>query len=133
MGNLTTRKNENEVVTQDSQPSKHGCERTVTPRASVYETPDSVILELEMAGVSKDNVEVKVENDELTVTGRRFIPSDEGLEMLHQERLPLSYRRAFILSDRIDTGKINATCNNGVLRLVLPKSAQAQPRKIAIE
>lgn len=136
MGNLTARNKDKEVTTQDNSQVAHGTgrtDRTVTPRASVYETPESVILELEMPGVARDSIEIKVENDELSVCGQRFMPADERLEILHQERLPLSYRRAFILSDRIDPTNIEAACNNGVLKLTLPKAAEAKPKKITIE
>jgi HSP20 family protein len=136
MSNLTTRTHDNEVATQDNAANQQQGltrERTISPRASVYETPEAVILELEMPGVAKDGIDVRVENDELTVSGRRILPTGDGLELIHQERLPFSYRRAFILSDRIDPGNISAACNNGVLKLTLPKSAEAKPRKITIE
>ena len=135
MGNLTTHGNEKQVTTganrQDTSTQRP--ERTVTPRASVYETANEVILELEMPGVGRDTIDVSVENDELTVFGRRVISVDEGAEWLHQERLPFNYRRAFVLSDRIDSSNIGANYTDGVLKLILPKAAQAKPRKITIE
>lgn len=111
----------------------HRQERTITPRASVYETQDEVVLELEVPGVNRESINVKVENDELTISANRKIPVDTGYETLHQERLPFNYKRAFILSDRIDAGQIKASCADGVLQLVLPKAAQAKPRQIPIE
>jgi len=115
------------------RPEQERRERIVTPRASVFETENAVILELEIPGVSRDTIDVTVENDELTVTGRRVFPVDEGAEMLHQERLPFNYRRSFILSERIDSANIGANYTDGVLKLTLPKSAEAKPRKITIE
>jgi len=108
-------------------------ERTIMPRASVFETPNEVVLELEMPGVNRESIDVRVENDELSVTGRRNMPVDVGYDVLHQERVPLSYSRAFVLSDRIDASSIKAVCKDGVLQLTLPKAAQAKPRKIAVE
>lgn len=113
--------------------SPTAAERTITPRASVFETTDSVVLELEMPGVQRDSIDVSVENDELTVSGRRVFDTGADHEFLHQERLPFNYKRSFVLSERIDTGRISAKYNDGVLRLDLPKSAEAKPRKITID
>lgn len=108
-------------------------EAFVTPRSSVYDTADSVLVELEMPGVGRDNIDITVDKDELTVTGHRARSADEGYETVHQERLLLDFRRSFVLSERIDTGHIAAAYDNGVLRLTLPKSAEAKPRKISID
>jgi HSP20 family protein len=108
-------------------------ERTISPRASVYETPDEVVLELEMPGVNRDSIHIRVENDELSISGERTVKHDPGYELLHQERVPLNYRRSFVLSDRIASGNIKARCQDGVLELTLPKAAQAKPRRIEIE
>ena len=108
-------------------------DRFVTPRTTVYESAEAVIVELEMPGVTKDGVEITVEKDELTILGRRSRPADDGFEIVHQERLLLPYTRTYVLSERIDTSTIGANFDNGVLRLTLPKSAEAKPRKIAIE
>jgi len=123
-------RNNNKAVETTNQQTQ---ERTVTPRASVFETSDNVVLELEMPGVSREAIDVSVENDELTVSGRRTFAVDEGAEFLHRERLPLNYKRSFILSERIDSGNIGAKYTDGVLTLTLPKSAEAKPRKITIE
>lgn len=108
-------------------------EQFVQPRASVYENADSVVLELELPGVPRDKIDVTVERDELTVTGWRTQDDLSKCEIIHRERLPLPYRRSFVLSDRIDTSRLTAQSNDGVLRLTLPKSEGAKPRKINIE
>lgn len=124
---------QNSTLQAQTQRRQQQVERTITPRASVYETDDEVVLELEMPGVTRENINVNVDNDELSVSGRRVAPVDEGYEMIYQERLPLSYKRSFVLSDRIDASKIKATADCGVLQVILPKAAQAKPRKITIE
>lgn len=108
-------------------------ERVVSPRSSVYETPEKVVLELEMPGVNRDSIDIQVEADELRISGRRFHPSDEGYTVIHRERTPFSYRRTFLLGDRIDTSAITAAYQDGVLTVTLPKIAKAQPRKITVE
>lgn len=107
--------------------------RYVTPRATVYETPDAVLLELEMPGVSRDSIDITLERDELTITGQRRTENFDGAEVLHRERLPYSFRRSFVLSDSIDGARITARCENGILFLNLPKSEDLKPRKIAID
>ena len=118
-----------EVSTETRRPSASP-ERVVSPRASVYETPELVVLELEMPGVKREQIDIRVENDELSISGERSWPVDEKFQMLHQERLPALYRRSFILSDRINVGEISATCRDGILELKLPKAVQAKPRRI---
>ena len=105
----------------------------VQPRASVYGEQDAVTIELEMPGVVKDKVEITVEQDELTVTGYRQIEDYSKHEVLHQERVPFNYRRSFVLSETIDSGKIHANLDNGVLKLTLPKAETAKPRKITVQ
>jgi HSP20 family protein len=108
-------------------------ENFIQPRASVYEQGDSIILELEMPGVCRDKIDVTVEQDELTVTGWRHGEDTANYEILHQERVPVSFRRSFVLGETIDTGKISAVCRDGVLRLTLPKSEGSKPKKITIQ
>lgn len=115
-----------------SSPSNGVQDRFVTPRGTVYESSDAVVVELEMPGVGKDNVEITIDKDELSIVGRRSRPADEGFDIIHQERLLLPFHRTYVLSERIDTSAISAHFENGVLKLTLPKSAEAKPRKIAI-
>lgn len=105
----------------------------VQPRVSVLEDAENVYLNLEMPGVDRDKIEVSVEHDELTVMGYRTQEDYGDAEVIHRERLPLNYRRSFILSDKIDNGAISAGYERGVLKLSLPKSEGSKPRKIAIE
>jgi HSP20 family protein len=108
-------------------------ERFVQPRVSVYERADDVLLELEMPGVERDKIEVSVERDELTITGWRQTVDKDQYEVLHQERLPVSFRRSFVLGEQLDGTRISAAFKDGVLSLMLPKAEQAKPRKIAVQ
>jgi HSP20 family protein len=103
----------------------------IAPAATVLENADGYTLEVEMPGVSKENVEMWVENNELTVLGRRSLPSVEGTR-LHRESRPENFRRSFELDPSIDAGKISAKIEQGVLTLTLPKAEQVKPRKIAV-
>ena len=103
----------------------------VTPEVNIYETKDGYMLEAEMPGVSKDGLEITLEGLEITLTGRR--PAEAVLgETLFRERHGADYRRVFELDPVIDTARISARMNQGVLFLTLPKSEQVKPRKITV-
>lgn len=106
-------------------------ERFVAPAASVLEDADGYTLQVEMPGVNKEGLEISVENNELTILGRRFLPTVEGT-LIHRESRVENFRRAFELDPSIDTDKISAKVDNGVVALTLPKAEQVKPRKIAV-
>ncbi len=105
---------------------------TIEPPVTVYEVDDHVVVEIEMPGVEKDKIEVTLERDELTVAGWRKPEEDANVEILHQERPYGCFRRTFVLSESLDSSKINAVYENGVLKLTLAKAEAAKPKKIAI-
>jgi len=104
-----------------------------TPAANIHETSDGFWLELEMPGVVRDGIDVSVENGELVILGRRGeFQVPEGWESVYRESRPLDYRRTFDLDPSIDTGKITAKMEQGVLTLFLPKAETVRPRKIKV-
>lgn len=103
----------------------------ITPPASVSETSDSYTLELEMPGVNKEGLDISVENNELSIVGRRLNKPIEGT-VLHRESRPHNYRRTFEIDPSIDAGKISARIIQGVVTLTLPKAEEVKPRKIAV-
>jgi len=103
----------------------------VTPLANVLESKDGYVLEAEMPGVNKEGLEITVENDELTVVGRRATVENRGRQV-HRESRAFDYRRVFELDASIDTTKITAKLDQGVLTLLLPKAEAVKPRKIAV-
>src|SRR5437763_3871353 len=106
-------------------------EQFITPPASVREIGDGYTLEIEMPGVKKDGLEISVENNELTIIGRRSFPTLEGT-LIHRESRPENFRRVFELDPSIDANKISAKIDQGLVTLVLPKSEHVKPRKIAV-
>jgi HSP20 family protein len=111
----------------------NGAQRTsyLTPVANILETTDGYFLEVEMPGVAKDGIEVTVENGELLLIGRRADKELPGAA-LYRESRPLDYRRVFDLDPSIDTGKIAAKMEQGILILTLPKAEQVKPRRIEV-
>ena len=106
-------------------------EQFICPAATVLENVDGYSLDVEMPGVSKESLEMWVENNELTILGRRSMPTVEGT-LLHRESRPENFRRTFELDPSIDAEKISAKIEQGVVRLTLPKAEQVKPRKIAV-
>src|ERR1700677_1755347 len=103
----------------------------LTPPANIFETKDGYVLEAELPGVNKDGLEVTVENNLLTLVGRRAT-TPAPAELVSRESRDLDYRRVFDLDPSIDTGRIAAKIENGVVTLTLPKAESVKPRKIAV-
>jgi HSP20 family protein len=106
-------------------------ERFVTPAAGISETADGYTLELEMPGVNKERLDISIENNELSITGRRSPAKIEGT-LIHRESRSHNYRRSFEIDPSIDMGKISARIAQGVVTLTLPKAEEVKPRKITI-
>jgi HSP20 family protein len=106
-------------------------EQLIAPPASVTESTEGYMLEIEMPGVKKDGLDISVENNELTVIGRRSLPTVEGT-LIHHESRPENFRRRFELDPSIDADKINAKIDQGLVTLTLPKAAHVKPRKITV-
>ena len=109
----------------------HAAEQFIAPAATVLENADGYTLQVEMPGVSKENLEMWVENNELTIMGRRSMPAAEGT-LIHRESRSENFRRAFELDPSIDAGKISAKIEQGIVTLTLPKAEQVKPRKITV-
>lgn len=119
---------------QESRPEQQR-QRTgayLYPHVNIVETGDSYLLEAEMPGVGKDGLEVLLEGNELTIVGRRGSVALEA-NCLYRESSQADYRRVFELDPTIDTGRITARMDNGILHLELPKAEKVKPRKITVE
>ena len=91
-----------------------------------------LLVVLEMPGVVKENVDVNVENDILTIEGRIDYSKYEGLSPVYTEYNVGHYVRSFQISSKIEQGEISAELKDGVMTLVLPKAEKAKPRKIKV-
>jgi len=104
----------------------------VTPEVDIFETKEGYVLEAEMPGVSKEGLEVTLEGNELTIVGHRQVVGTNG-EALICECSRADYRRVFELDPAIDTGRISARMNQGILTLTLPRSEAQKPRKVKVD
>ena len=107
--------------------------RVFLPNADIYETNDALNVVLEMPGVEKNSVEVRVEDGVLKIDGRLDFSKYQGLQPLYTEYNVGHYSRSFRLSSKIDQNKIGAELKDGVLSLVLPKVEEAKPRTIQVQ
>jgi HSP20 family protein len=103
----------------------------LTPLANIVESSDGYLLQAEMPGVTKEGLEITVENGELVIFGRRHATETRGREVYRESR-GLDYRRVFELDPSIDTSKIVAKIEQGVLQLTLPKAESVKPRTIQV-
>ncbi len=103
----------------------------VSPEVNIYETKDGYMLEAEMPGVSKEGLEITLEGNEITIVGHRKAEAVAGTPLFRERGLS-DYRRVFELDPAIDTARINAKMEQGLLSLTLPKSERVKPRKITV-
>ena len=106
--------------------------RVFVPATDIFETDEALTVILEMPGVDKNKVDVKVENYVLKIEGWIDFSRYEGLQPVYTEYNIGNYARSFQLSSKIDQDRISAELRDGVMTLVLPKSEKAKPRKIAV-
>ena len=106
--------------------------RDFVPVTDIFETEQALTVVLEMPGVSKESVEVGVENDVLAITGRIDSSKYEGLQPLYTEYNIGNYSRSFQISSKIEQEGIKAELKDGVMTLVLPKAEKAMPRRISV-
>ena len=120
------------TLTRETRESDRGQrEQFMNPPASVTEITDGYMLEIEMPGVKKDGLDISFENNELTIIGRRSLPTVEGTR-IHRESRPENFRRVFELDPSIDADKISAKIDQGLVTLTLPKAEHVKPRKITV-
>ena len=104
----------------------------VTPRVDVLEDDAGITVFADMPGVAKDALDVKVEGESLTIEGAVSTATPQAMEASYAEVRVPRYRRSFTLSRELDTGRIEASLKDGVLKLRIPKQEQAQPRRISV-
>jgi HSP20 family protein len=106
--------------------------RMFLPATDIFESEHALTMSVEMPGVSKESIEVKVEGDILTIDGRINFSKYEGLQPLYTEYNVGNFSRTFQLSNEIEQAGIKAELKDGVMKLVLPKAERAKPRRIEV-
>jgi HSP20 family protein len=106
--------------------------RYYMPNTDIRETEDALLVVMEVPGVDRKDVDIKVEEDTLSIEARIDTSKYEGMEPLYTEYNVGHFARRFTLSHMIDQQQIGAALNDGVLTLTLKKVQRAQPRRIEI-
>jgi len=107
--------------------------RVFTPRVDIRETETDVVLIADMPGVDETSVTLDLEGSELSIHGT-FVPeAPDGYSPSYREYGNGDYERSFTLGETIDRAGIKAMVKDGVLRLVLPKAKEAQPKRITVK
>lgn len=106
----------------------------VFPLVNVTEDKDNYYVRAELPGIKADELDISVTGDTLSLKGERKLPAeDENARYHRREREAGSFSRIITLPGQIETEKVNASCTDGVLTVVLPKEEQAKPKQIAIK
>jgi HSP20 family protein len=106
---------------------------TFAPPVDVYEDEHNVTLKIEVPGIDEKDIDVRVENNTLTVHGERKFEKEEKEENFRRvERQYGSFTRSFTLPNTVDTDSIQANYDKGILRIQLAKKAEAKPKQIKV-
>ncbi len=103
------------------------------PAVDVYEDEHNVSLKIEVPGIDEKDIDIRLENNSLTVHGERKIEKEEKEENYRRvERQYGSFTRTFTLPTTVDSENVSATYDKGVLKITLPKKAEAKPKQIKV-
>jgi len=127
-----------EVATQAStgdslQRSERATAAAIRPPVDIYEDGDGITLHADLPGVSKDRLNVRVENQSLVIEGDLHFDLPQEAEALYADVRSSVYRRSFVLSGELEPERIEANLKDGVLTVRIPKRAELRPRRIEIQ
>jgi HSP20 family protein len=108
--------------------------RPWSPAVDIFETENDLVLKADIPDVDLKDIEVKVENQTLTIRGERKFEQEQNTKGYHRiERSYGTFVRSFAVPATVDTEKVNAVYKNGVLSISLPKKEAAKPRQVKVE
>ncbi len=104
------------------------------PPVDIYETENEIVLKAELPEIDQKDIEIKVEDNTLTIRGERRFDQETKKENYHRiERAYGKFSRSFSLPNTIDQEKIKASYKDGILKLVMPKKEEKKPKQITVE
>ncbi|MBL1217968.1 MAG: Hsp20/alpha crystallin family protein [Planctomycetes bacterium] len=104
-----------------------------SPLINLWEDDRAFHLEAEVPGLTMESLEITVEGDELTISGKRELPCTADTVCHRRERIEGAFKRSIRLATQVKTDEVEASLKNGVLAITLPKSEQALPRRIEVK
>ncbi len=129
---MSTATNQDELKTAPVAEQPETAQNFVSPEVNIHETTDGYVLEADLPGVNKTGLDIAVEANILTITGHRTQVNQPAEPVYRGSHPSYDYRRAFELDPAIDTAKIDARLEQGVLTVRLPKSERAKTRKVQV-
>ncbi|MBC8752630.1 MULTISPECIES: Hsp20/alpha crystallin family protein [Paraburkholderia] len=124
------RKDEAALARREDEPSQHRI--TLTPPVDIFEDSQGVTLWADLPGVTKDRLDLKVHDGNLSIEAEAVVPTPAGLRLQHAEIRQPHFARSFSLGVDLDATKIDANLKNGVLKLTIPRRDEARPRRIEV-
>ncbi len=109
-----------------------GRELTLLPAVDIFEDPHQITVQAEMPGVSKEQLNIQADRDELVIEGDIHIDMPAGMAAVYADLHSTRYRRSFVLSGELDTERIDASLKDGVLTVRIPKRVEFRTRKIKV-
>ena len=106
---------------------------TITPAVDIFEDGQAVTLWADLPGVTKDKLDVRVHDGNLSIEAEAVVPTPANLRVQHVEVREPRFARTFTLSPDFDTSKIEASLQDGVLKLTIPRREEARPRRIEVK
>jgi HSP20 family protein len=124
------RKDQTSVDRRNDDQSQQGIK--LTPPVDIFEDSQSITLWVDLPGVTKDKLDVKVHDGNLYIEAEAVVPTRTGLRLQHAEIRQPHFARAFSLAPDFDASKIDANLKDGVLKLTIPRRDEARPRRIEV-
>ncbi|HYB21976.1 MAG TPA: Hsp20/alpha crystallin family protein [Thermodesulfobacteriota bacterium] len=104
------------------------------PAVDIYETKESIVLNVELPGVTKEDISLEVKDSTLTIKGEKKLEKNVKEENFHRmERTYGSFTRAFTLPSTVQQDKVKAKFRDGILEIMLPKAEEARPKQIKVD
>ena len=133
LNTITDRMNRLFQDTYGTQSREEGLTSSFVPAVDIYEDEHNVTVKMEVPGIDQKDIDVRLENNTLTVRGERKFDKEEKEENFHRiERRYGSFYRAFTLPNTLDGEKVQADYENGVLKIRMAKKAEAKPKQIKV-
>jgi HSP20 family molecular chaperone IbpA len=107
-------------------------ESVLRPPVDIHETEEGIVLRADMPGVAKERLDLRVDGNTLLIEGTIGIAPQDKMSGLYADVRATTYRRQFVLSNELESGRIEANLQNGVLTVNIPKRAELRPRRIEV-
>ncbi|MET0069176.1 MAG: Hsp20/alpha crystallin family protein [Candidatus Thiodiazotropha sp.] len=126
--------NSKELSKRDVQAQQHRelPQRSIRPDVDIFEDESGITLKADLPGVTREGLDIQVDKETLSIDGKAEIDMPEAMQAVYADVRATRYQRSFSLSSELDGDKAEASLNDGVLSLRIPKREQYQPRKIVI-